>query len=233
MILYISAFLYSVIILTFAMPSSSSKPTIYFGYGSNLWKDQMTQRCPSSPYLGIARLNGYRWLINNRGYANVAQPVDSDQKDSDVVWGLVYSLEAEDERQLDLNEGVPFAYTKELLTVDYWPASNGSKPGTDGEAVEKEMLVYIDRKRVEPDKPKKEYVYRMNMGIKDAVGEGMPQSYVDEVMRKFIPDEEDKDVEGFARQQAVFFEDEEGDESYGEEYSEDGEDGRNEDGGNA
>jgi hypothetical protein len=61
----------------------------------------------------------------------------------------------------------------------------------------------------------------------------MPQSYVDEVMRKFIPDEEDKDVEGFARQQAVFFEAEEGDESYGEEYSEDGEDGRNEDGGNA
>lgn len=206
-----------------AMPSSSSTPTVYFGYGSNLWKEQMIRRCPASPYIGIARLNGYRWLINDRGYANVVEPASDDKSDSDAVWGLVYSLEADDERRLDLNEGVPYAYTKELLTVDYWPVSNGSKPETDEEAVEKEMLVYIDRKRVKPDKPKKEYIYRMNMGIKDAVGEGMPQCYVDDVMRKFIPDEEDKDVEGFARQQAVFFEDEEGDPPYDEEYSEDDE----------
>ena len=184
----------------------------------------MTQRCPSSPYVGIARLKGYRWLINNRGYANVVEPADGDKKNSDVVWGLVYSLEGEDEGQLDLNEGVPYAYTKELLTVDYWAASNGAKPRTDEQAVEREMLVYIDRKRVEPDRPKREYVYRMNMGIKDAVEEGVPQGYVDGVMRVFIPDEEDEDVEGLARQQAVFFEDEEGDESYGEEDGEGGED---------
>ena len=216
---HILAFLYSAFTLT--MPSSSNKPTIYFGYGSNLWKDQMIQRCPTSLYLGIARLNGYRWLINNRGYANVVEPKDDQMKDDDVVWGLVYSLEAEDERRLDLNEGVPFAYTKELLTVDFWPAGNGTKPKTDEEPVQKEMLVYIDRKRVMPDEPKKEYIYRMNMGIQDAVGEGMPLSYVDDVLRSFIPDEEDKEVEGFARQQAVFFEDEEGDPGYDEEDGKD------------
>lgn len=215
---HLLAFLFS--ILTFAMPSSSSTPTIYFGYGSNLWKDQMVQRCPTSSYLGIARLNGYRWLINNRGYANVVEPRANDKNDSDVVWGLVYSLEAKDERRLDLNEGVPVAYTKEWLTVDYWPASNGSKPKTDWEAVQKEMLVYIDRNRVKPDRPKKEYIYRMNMGIKDAVAESMPQVYVDDVLRKFIPDEEDREIEGFARQQALFFEDENGDSDYDQDYSE-------------
>jgi hypothetical protein len=194
----------------------ASNTTIYFGYGSNLWKDQMIKRCPTSSYIGIARLNGYRWLINNRGYANVVQPKPDNKTDVDVVWGLVYSLQPEDEERLDINEGVPYAYIKEMLTVDYWSATNASKPDTDREAVETKMLVYIDRKRVKPDRPKKEYIYRMNMGIRDAVAEGMPQNYVDEVMRSFIPDAEDREVEQFAKQQAVFFEDEEGDDSYGE-----------------
>ena len=197
----------------------ASNATIYFGYGSNLWKDQMIKRCPTSEYLGIARLNGYRWLINNRGYANVVQPKKSDESENDVVWGLVYSLEAEDEERLDVNEGVPYAYTKEMLTVDYWPASNGSKPNTTADAVEKMMLVYIDRKRTKADKPKKEYIYRMNMGIKDAVTEGMPQEYVDEVMRRFIPDEEDEGAKALAQKQAVLFEDEPGDPSYDENFS--------------
>jgi hypothetical protein len=200
----------------------ASNTTIYFGYGSNLWKDQMIKRCPASSYLGIARLNGYRWLINNRGYANVVEPKPDNKTDADAVWGLVYSLQADDEERLDLNEGVPYAYTKEDLVVDYWPTSNGSKSDTDGEAMEQTMLVYIDRKRVKPDRPKKEYIYRMNMGIKDAVAAGVPQKYVDEVMREFIPDEEDTDVEVFAKQQAVFFEDEEGDPSYDEDYTDAG-----------
>jgi hypothetical protein len=69
----------------------------------------MIQRCPTSEYLGIARLNGYRWLINNRGYANVAQ-TKSDSED--VVWGLVFSLLQEDEKKLDVNEGVPVRVTQ-------------------------------------------------------------------------------------------------------------------------
>jgi gamma-glutamylcyclotransferase len=71
------------------------------------------------------------------------------------------------------------------------------------------MLVYIDRNRTEPEIPKREYVYRMNMGIRDAMAEGMPADYVNDVLRKFIPDKEDESVARFAKQQAVFFEDEE------------------------
>ena len=56
------------------------------------------------------------------------------------------------------------------------------------------MLVYIDRKRVTDDKPKEEYVYRMNRGIDDAIKMGVPKAYVEEVMRPFIPAE--KDVKG-------------------------------------
>lgn len=55
------------------MADELANATLYFGYGSNLWKHQMVQRCPTSKYLGIARLNDYRWIINERGYANVVQ----------------------------------------------------------------------------------------------------------------------------------------------------------------
>lgn len=188
---------------------ATKNATIYFGYGSNLWKHQMIQRCPTSEYLGIARLPDYRWIINDRGYANVVEiSAKDDEKQKDEVWGLVYSLQKEDERRLDVNEGVPIAYTKENITTEYWPALNGSTPNTTDTPESVKMLVYIDRNRTEPDVPKKEYIYRMNMGIKDAVNEGMPTKYVDTVLRKFIPEKEDKSVADFANRQAVFFEDE-------------------------
>ncbi|RMY70209.1 hypothetical protein D0863_05936 [Hortaea werneckii] len=170
---------------------------LYFGYGSNLWKAQMQSRCPTSKYLGIARLNGYRWIINKRGYANVVE-TECEKKDDahsydDEVWGLVYSLEQEDEDRLDGNEGVPVAYTKEDLTVDYWPAKkDGSAPDTEEKPAQTEMLVYINRELTKPHEPKEEYIYRMNMGIKDALKEGMPQGYVDDVMRAYIPDRDEK-----------------------------------------
>ncbi|PSN69263.1 hypothetical protein BS50DRAFT_572429 [Corynespora cassiicola Philippines] len=230
--------------------TSKPKPTVYFGYGSNLWLEQMRTRCPESEYLGVARLDGYKWLINERGYANVvevgdgggdddddddddekgsaAKEGDGDDDDDDekkkkkkkkkyahVVFGLVYALQPADEARLDRNEGVPHAYTKEMLSCDFWAAEDGTKKKVDvehGKSVEKEMLVYIDRKRVGEHEPKKEYVVRMNHGIEDAVKMGVPEEYVKEVMRRFIPEEGEgegrRSLEEKARRQAVEFRDE-------------------------
>ncbi|KAK5111303.1 hypothetical protein LTR85_012198 [Meristemomyces frigidus] len=194
------------------MADELANATLYFGYGSNLWKHQMQQRCPTSRYLGIARLNGYRWIVNKRGYANIVEITDekgaSPEAYKDEVWGLVYSLEEDDEDNLDMNEGVPVAYTKEFLEIDFWPTKHGKAPDMERKAQQVDMLVYINRKMTAPDKPKKEYIYRMNMGIKDALKEGMPTAYVDKVMRPFIPDLEDGSVAKMAEKQALVFEDE-------------------------
>lgn len=70
------------------------------------------------------------------------------------------------------------------------------------------MLVYIDRKRVVDDNPQEEYIHRMNQGIKDAVdAAGVPFSYVQKVMRPFIPEQGKKEAEEVARKQALSFED--------------------------
>ncbi|KAK0260276.1 hypothetical protein LTR91_012122 [Friedmanniomyces endolithicus] len=185
--------------------------TLYFAYGSNLWKHQMAQRCPTSAYSGIARLKSYRWIIYERGYANIIETNHKQSESSayaDEVWGLVFSLQPSDVRKLDINEGVPFAYEKENLTVDFWQAHDGKPPNPDEKPKQVEMLVYINRRMTTPSKPKKEYIYRMNQGIKDALKEGMPLAYVDAVMRKFIPDVEDEKVAEVAKKQALGFEEE-------------------------
>jgi gamma-glutamylcyclotransferase len=206
-------------------PLSSSNATIYFGYGSNLWLHQMHSRCPTSKYLGIARLNRFKWIINDRGYANVVEvkgeKVSGHGKYNEVVFGLVYSLEPADEERLDKNEGVPIAYTKENLPCDFWSAGTPSSPEShhrkintsDPPTYTRDMLVYIDRKRITPDEPRKEYVYRMNQGIKDAVNLGLPIEYVDQAMRRYLPVEkgdEGRELEEFAKGQAAGFKDESG-----------------------
>jgi gamma-glutamylcyclotransferase len=200
--------------------ANMNNSTVYFGYGSNLWRQQMEQRCPHSEFQGVARLNNYKWLINERGYANVVQlPRHNDNLQSNIeakayedeVWGLVYTLQPSDEARLDRNEGVPVAYTKEWLGCDFWSVDDGAGPANvTAEPQRVDMLVYINRGQVTPSAPKKEYIYRMNKGIDDAVEEGVPGKYVEKVMRKFIPESDvSDDTKGLAKKQAVEFEDEE------------------------
>jgi gamma-glutamylcyclotransferase len=188
--------------------SSTTQPRLYFGYGSNLWLQQMRMRCPSSPYRGIASLKGWKWIINTRGYANV---VETGSDESDVVWGMVYELDSEDEVALDGNEGVPYAYEKEMITCEFWDEKSQGHEETVTKGEMSKMLLYVDRKRTEDAEPKKEYVHRMNMGIADAIKMGVPESYVKEVLRKFIPDEKgDEEIQELAKKQAKKFEDESG-----------------------
>ncbi|OCK93298.1 uncharacterized protein K441DRAFT_565764 [Cenococcum geophilum 1.58] len=218
-------------------PTLAKPQTLYFGYGSNLWLHQMQLRCPTSQYLGVARLSNYRWIINDRGYANVVERGDTAEAEAeaadqaaaeasnssataaaaaaDAVYGLIYSLLPPDEARLDVNEGVPEAYTKETLGVDFWASEPRVEDGwvdVSRPAQGRDVLVYIDRKRVAESRPRREYVFRMNMGIRDAVRMGVPGGYVDGVMRKFIPDEgegrEKGEVETVAMKQALNFADE-------------------------
>ena len=154
---------------------------MYFGYGSNLWLDQMTRRCPESKFVGLGLLRGWKWFINNRGYANVVRSPE------DLTYGLVYEISPSDEASLDRSEGVPWAYTKETMEIELQLAVSGKKSVVHG-------LVYIDERRVDEGKPREEYVHRMNMGINDAEARGLPRLYIDKCVRRFIPAEGGKEA---------------------------------------
>lgn len=185
----------------------SPSQTLYLGYGSNLWLHQMALRCPNSTYLGVARLNDYRWIIYSRGYANV---VSSRPRNNDVVYGLAYSLTPNDEARLDVNEGVPVAYTKETLEVDFWPSHDMERVNISSTPTKRRMLVYINRNDTAEAPPKSEYIDRMNMGINDAIKLGVPESYIEKHLRPFIPKRDINGVGKLAMQQALEFNDERG-----------------------
>ena len=83
---------------------------LYFAYGSNLNLGQMIVRCPMAQVMSRAALDGYE-LAFRRGVLTILP------KEGGRVEGLLWKINARDERALDRYEGYPHLYTKELLTV--------------------------------------------------------------------------------------------------------------------
>ncbi|EKD27880.1 MAG: AIG2 family protein [uncultured bacterium] len=138
----------------------------YFAYASNLWFDQMYDRCKNSKYCGLGEIINYRWFITSRGYASIIE------SDKDVVFGSIFRISKSDEKALDVCEGVSSnKYYKKFINVDF----DGSKIS---------CLTYIDNE-TKVGNPKDEYIVRMNKGIIDAK---LPEIYVEKTIRKFIPE---------------------------------------------
>lgn len=137
----------------------------YFAYGSNLWVAQMDSRCPGNRKIGPGVLHGYRWMINTHGYATiVADP-------SEVVHGVVYTLNDKDEGNLDEYEEVASGlYEKHICLV---------------QVGEQELLclAYINPV-ISEGLPGAAYIARINHGLRDA---GLPEVYVQSCIRRYVP----------------------------------------------
>ncbi len=144
-----------------------SKPvSFYFGYGSNLSKEQMGLRCPDSEYFISGKLPGYEWLINRRGYASIKTSKEA------FVLGEIFKLSEKDVEYLDIYENVSEGfYRKHFLNI---LTEKGSI----------KCLVYIasdNNKGV----AQLEYIDRINDGINSA---RLPLDYVESWIRPFIPE---------------------------------------------
>jgi gamma-glutamylcyclotransferase len=137
----------------------------YFAYGSNLWLAQMNRRCPGHSKIGHGILPGYRWIINTHGYATVMAA------ENERVHGVVYTLSATDEQNLDAYEEVASGlYQKCDCKVRL----------ADREV---DCLVYIDPVTSE-GRPSAAYITRINYGLRDAK---LPEGYVAQTIRRFVP----------------------------------------------
>jgi len=135
---------------------SKTSQTTYFAYGSNLCIRQMNKRCPNNLKMGIGRLQGHRWIITNRGYANIVKSFD------DEVWGVIYVISMQDEKKLDAYEGVETkCYKKENLEILI-----------DGRI--QNCLTYVDPITIEGI-PTFTYANTINEGLSDSK---LPEEYV-------------------------------------------------------
>jgi len=157
----------------------------------------------------------------------VSLPATNSASNENVVWGILYNLAAEDEARLDIFEGhdearnpqpeinpdpsrqqeIPYLqggwdYNKHYLpvTVMKWlvdPSTYGVTASQKQEATSIRALVYVDEFRTRPGKVNQEYIGRMNRGIRESTALGLPQDWVDAVMRKFIPAGIEVDHQGY------------------------------------
>jgi gamma-glutamylcyclotransferase len=84
----------------------------YFAFGSNMVATQMHQRCPAAQDMGMARLDGWRFLINQEGYATIVP------EQSAYVLGVLWSLTSACEAALDAYEEIATGlYTKAYIEI--------------------------------------------------------------------------------------------------------------------
>ena len=134
----------------------------YFAYGSDLWRQQMNERCPGHRVLGMGILTGYRWIINIRGHATLVQSVH------DLVFGVIYGIPESGEERLDQCSGVQAGHYRKVTL----PVMTGRG--------DLRCLVYLDPLEQEGE-PEEEYAGRIRNGIRDAK---LPPMYVDRYLEK-------------------------------------------------
>ena len=87
-------------------------PRQMLAYGANMHLSDMRHRAPKSVRIGIGKLDGWRIGVNSSGWLGIAP------EETAHVWGVLYTLGAGDEPQLDAYEAVNRGlYRKSILEV--------------------------------------------------------------------------------------------------------------------
>jgi len=87
---------------------------LYIAYGSNLNREQMAERCPTTKVAGAAMLRGYKLLFRGQRGSAVADIAPEKGRSVPV---LVWSITPADELALDRYEGFPTLYRKTDIKV--------------------------------------------------------------------------------------------------------------------
>ena len=73
---------------------------LYFAYGADLLRATLVKRCPGSDWLGMARIEGHRFVIGTHGLATIETAEDA------TVWGALWLVPASSLADLDALAGV-------------------------------------------------------------------------------------------------------------------------------
>jgi gamma-glutamylcyclotransferase (GGCT)/AIG2-like uncharacterized protein YtfP len=137
---------------------------LYFAYGSNMDRNAMAARCPSSRALGRARLARHRYVIMQEGYASVVRDPRGD------VWGLLWDVALADMPALDRYEGVAGGLYRKV------------QQGVITEEGPRRALVYLGR-NAGPGRPPPGYMENVVAAAQSA---GLPDPYLRELTRWLI-----------------------------------------------
>lgn len=130
---------------------------LYIAYGSNLNILQMGWRCPTAKVVGTGKILDYK--LTFRGVATI----EPEKKKEVPV--AVWEIKESDEKALDIYEGYPNLYRKEMIEVDM-------------EKGKVQAMVYIMNKGT-PGLPSESYFNTIAKGYDDV---GFDTSYLNEAL---------------------------------------------------
>jgi gamma-glutamylcyclotransferase (GGCT)/AIG2-like uncharacterized protein YtfP len=135
--------------------------TLNFAYGSNMSRALMRPRCPSAREIGVAILDGFRFIVTADGYASVVRAP------GERVHGLLWRLAPRDLAALNAYEGLDHGLYRAVTL----PVRSG--------ATRASALVYVARSRV-PGVPRPGYLDCVLAAARDI---DLPAGYVDTLAR--------------------------------------------------
>lgn len=89
---------------------------LYFAFGSNLHAPRMLGRVPSARFVAVARMADYTLAFRKRGKDGSGK-CDVAPAEGNVVWGVVYCIEAADQPRLDAAEGPGYRVAPVTVTT--------------------------------------------------------------------------------------------------------------------
>jgi AIG2 family protein len=139
--------------------------TLHFAYGSNMSRALMVPRCPTAREIGVAILDGFRFIVTADGYASVVRAP------GERVHGLAWRLAPRDLAALNAYEGLDHGlYRAATLPVRIGTACMPA-------------LVYVGRSRV-PGVPRPGYLDCVLAAARELE---LPTAYVDALARWTAP----------------------------------------------
>ena len=129
-----------------------TKDRFYIAYGSNLNLGQMAKRCPTAQTVKATYLRNYRLMFRGKGTA--VATIEKCQGDKVPI--LIWRLQPNDEHNLDIYEGYPHLYRKEMIKVT-----------VDSRRLR--AMVYIMNEAMHPyDTPSRSYFDTIRQGYEDS-----------------------------------------------------------------
>ena len=136
------------------------KTNLYIAYGSNLNLRQMAKRCPTAEIVGTGEMKDYELLFRGSRHSAVAT-VEPCEGSSVPV--LMWELKPQDEHALDIYEGWPSFYRKEIHDIEI-----------EGNAVK--AMVYVMNDGHDYGEPSNFYLNTIREGYESA---GFDSDYLD------------------------------------------------------
>lgn len=78
---------------------------LYFAYGSNMNWPQISQRCPSASFMGVAKLADHKLAFTRKSSGRSCGVADAVPASGSCIWGAVFDISELDIGELDKSEG--------------------------------------------------------------------------------------------------------------------------------